>query len=292
MINLDKHIKDYIHIIIGTTIFSLAISWFADPIGLVAGGVSGIAIIIKDISMDKIPLYATNIVINIPLFIICVKQRGYKFIKKSFFAVLWLSFMLAVNKYIPNPLYVKNDILLSALLLGAFSGVGLGFVLRASATSGGTDMLAAIIKYKKPHFPISTLILLIDGIIIALGMFIFGVHKGLYAILSLIVATKILDSILEGVHFAKAAYILSDRYEEISDKIFKILKRGNTLINAKGMFTKNDKNMLYVIVEPKEIIILQNIVKEIDPQAFMTITDVRRVLGEGFTDFKEIENVL
>jgi len=123
-------------------------------------------------------------------------------------------------------------------------------------------------------------------------MFIFGVYTGLYAILSLFVTTKILDGILEGIHFAKAAYILSDKYEDISDEIFKTLKRGNTAIQAKGMFTKKDKKILYVIVEPKEIIILQNIVKNIDPSAFMTITDVRRVVGEGFTDFKEIENSL
>jgi len=289
---MNKLLRDYLNIITGTTLFSLGITWFADPIGLVAGGVTGIAIVVKNLSMDKVPLFATNLILNIPLFIICIKQRGFGFIKKSLFGVSWLSFILALNKYIPNPLNVKDDILLSSLLLGVFAGVGLGFILRASATSGGTDMLAAIIKFKKPHFPISTLILIIDGIIIASGMFIFGVYTGLYAILSLFVTTKILDGILEGIHFAKAAYILSDKYEDISDEIFKTLKRGNTAIQAKGMFTKKDKKILYVIVEPKEIIILQNIVKNIDPSAFMTITDVRRVVGEGFTDFKEIENSL
>lgn len=289
---MNVFLKDYLSIIIGTVLFSLGITWFAEPIGLVAGGVTGIAIVVKNLTADKVPLFITNLVLNIPLFIICIRQRGFKFVKKSLFGLFWLSLMLALNKYIPNPMDIAEDILLSALLLGIFSGVGLGFILRASATSGGTDMLAAIIKFKKPHFPISTLILVIDGIIIALGMFIFGAYTGFYAILSLFVTTKILDGILEGIHFAKAAYILSDKYEEISDKIFNTLKRGNTAIRAKGMFTKKDKKILYVIVEPKEIIILQNIVKDIDPSAFMTITDVRRVVGEGFRDFKEIENSL
>ena len=289
---MKKYIKDYLFIILGTTLFSFAITWFADPIGLVAGGVTGIAIIIKTITYGKIPLFLTNIVLNIPLFIVCIKQRGFIFIKKSAFGVLWLTLMLAVNKYIKSPFPVSDDILLSSLLLGVFSGIGLGFILRASATSGGTDMFAAIIKYKKPHFPISSLILIIDTAIIVAGISIFGIKNGLYAVLSLVVTTSIIDRILDGVHYSKAAYILSDNYEEISEEIFRVLKRGNTGIEAKGMYTQKSKKMLYVVVEPKEIVILQNIVKEKDKNAFMTITDVRRVVGEGFLDFNEIENSL
>lgn len=289
---MTKKTKDYLYIISGTTIFSLSVSWFADPIGLVTGGVTGIAIIVRTLSLNKIPLFATNLILNIPLFIICIKQRGFTFIKKSLIGVLWLSLMLAINKYIKNPFPVSDDILLSALLSGTFSGIGLGFILKASATSGGTDMLAAIIKYKKPHFPISTLILIIDTVIIIAGISIFGVKTGLYAVLSLVVATTILDRILDGIHYAKAVYILSDNYKEISEEIFKVLKRGNTGIEAKGMYTDTSRKMLYVVLEPKEIVILQNIVKEKDDKAFMTITDVRRVVGEGFLNFSEIENSL
>ncbi len=280
---MKKSLKDYIYIILGTTIFSLGISWFYEPSGLVSGGVTGAGIIIKHITGGIIPLYLSNLLFNIPLFLISLKQRGFSFVKKSLLSVVWLSLMLFINKYIINPFNTSEDLFLSSLLSGVFAGIGIGYILRASASSGGTDMLAAIIKYKKPHFPIATLILILDIAIIIIGMFIFGAYKGLYAALSLYITTKIIDRILEGVHFAKAAYIFSDKYNEISTEIFKNLNRGNTAIEATGMYTKSPRKILYVVVEPKEIITLTSIVRRLDSNAFITITDVRRALGEGFS---------
>ena len=127
------------------------------------------------------------------------------------------------------------------------------------------------------------MILILDVATIIIGMFIFGAYKGLYATLSLYITTKIIDSILEGSHFAKAAYVFSEKYEEISSEIFNKLDRGNTAIEATGMYTKNPRKILYVVVDPKEIVTLTDIVKRLDPDAFITITDVRRALGEGFS---------
>lgn len=287
-----KKFADYFDIILGTTLFAFSITWFAEPIGLVTGGVSGIAIIIKWLSGNKIPIFLTNLILNIPLFLICIKQRGVKFIVKSLVSVLWMTFALEAVKFIPNPLNVSDDILLSALLAGISAGGGLGFILRASATSGGSDMLAAIIKFKKPHFPISTLILIIDCLIILCGIVVFGAKTGIYAIISVYLSTKIINRMLDGIHFARGAFILSDKYREISKEIFNKLERGNTGIEVEGMYSKEKRKMLYVVVEPKEIIVLQNIVKEIDPEAFMTIHDVRRTLGEGFFEFEKLESIL
>ena len=287
---MKKKLWEYFEIIVGSILFSISVIWFADPMGLVIGGISGIAIIIK--SFTEIPLFITNLVLNVPLFLIAVKQRGFKFIFKSLLSVLLITLMLEALTFIKNPLSVSDDILLTALLTGVFSGAGLGLIFRSGATSGGTDMLASIFKFIKPHFDISGLLLIIDGIIIVFGMSVFGVSKGLYAIIAVVISTLIINFILEGTHFARGVFILSESYEEISRAIFKELERGNTGINVRGMYTKEEKKMLFVVVNPKEIVELQQIVKNIDQKAFMVIYDVRQTLGEGFFDFKELENKL
>ncbi len=287
---MKKTKYEYSEIILGTILLSISVIWFADPMGLVTGGISGLSIIVKEFT--AIPLFITNLVLNIPLFLISVIQRGFKFVFKSFLSVIITTVLLEVLTFIKNPLDVSGDILLTALMAGAFSGTGLGLIFRSGATSGGTDMLASIFKYIKPHFDISRLLLIIDGIIIILGMTVFGVTKGLYAIIAVVVATMIINIILDGVHFARGVFIISEKYEEISKAIFDILERGNTGIDAKGMYTGNDKKILFVVVNPKETVILQNIVKRIDTEAFMVIYDVRQTLGEGFYDFKELENKL
>ncbi len=286
---MKEKYKDYFDIILGSTLFSLSVTWFADPLGLVIGGISGIGIIIKSLSGGLIPIFVTNLVLNIPLFLISIKQRGFKFIYKSLISVLWMTFILELSTFIKNPLDVSGDIFLTSLMAGIFAGVGLGLVLRAFATSGGTDMLASIVKYIKPHLDISKLLLIIDAVIILLGMSVFGVTHGIYAVLSVYISTKIINIFLDGAHFARGAFILSEKYKEISKEIIEKLDRGNTGINVKGMYSKEDKKMIFVVVEPKESILLQNIVKDIDKKAFMVIFDVRRALGEGFYNFEDLD---
>lgn len=287
-----KSLVKYIDLLLGSTIFSLSVVWFADPKGLVIGGISGVAIMARWVSGGRIPLFVTNLLLNIPIFLISAKQRGFKFILNSLISVLWMSFILEAGKYIKNPLDVSEDILLTSLMAGTFAGVGLGLILRSGATSGGTDMLASIFKFKFPNLDISKLLLIIDGIIIILGFSVFGVTKGIYAIISVVIATLIINLFLDGAHFARSVFILSDKYNEISKEIIESLKRGNTGINVQGMYSGEEKKMLFVVVEPKEIISLQNIVRNIDKKAFMVISDVRQALGEGFFDFNELDKKL
>lgn len=279
--------RDLIQIMFGITILALGITWFTAPLGLVAGGITGLSIVVLELSEKflgyGIPLYVTNIALNIPLFIIAIKQRGFPFAKKSLYAVVWLSVALWYCGFLPNYFHVGDDLILGVIFGGALYGTGIGIVLRASASTGGTDMLASIIKFKNPSFPIVRLIQVIDGVIILSGFFVFGAQKGMYAIVMMIISSYMINTWLSGMHFAKAAFILSDKSEEISSEIIKRLGRGNTGIKAKGMYTKEDRQMLYVVVYPKQVGQLRNIVKEIDPGAFMSIANVTEVLGEGFS---------
>lgn len=278
--------KELLLILLGATLLALSINWFLSPIGLVTGGISGTAIVIQEVTRKLfgtgIPLWVTNIALNVPLFLISIKQRGFQFAQKSLYSVLWLSVALWFTEFFPNPFATSGDLLLPALFGGAGLGVGIGLVLRAGGTTGGTDMLASIIKFKHSAFPITKLMLVIDGTIILCGFFIFGQEKAMYAIISVFVTSKIIGNIIEGVHYAKAAFIVSSKSEIISKEIMEKIPRGVTGLKATGMYSKEDKEMLYVVVSQKEITRLREIIQEIDPRAFVTIADVKEVLGEGF----------
>lgn len=281
----NENILNYIYIIIGTTILAAAINMFFAKLKLVTGGVTGLAIVIEYITEQHfgkgVPLWLTNIAINIPLFAIAIKLKGRKFVGKSMFAAAYLSFALFYTSFIPAP---EVDFLLASIFGGVLAGTGLGFVLRASASTGGTDLAANIIKVYLKNVPIAKIMLVIDSTIILTGAFVFGVQKAMYALISIYIVTKVIDSILEGINFSKAVFIISDNSKEIAETLMKDLKRGVTGINGTGMYTKGEKQVLFVVVGKNQIVPLQKMVKEIDTSAFITIADVREVVGEGFTE--------
>ena len=280
--------KEFFMILLGVTILALGINWFTSPLGLVTGGLSGVTIIVKEISQKVlgygIPLSVTNLVLNIPLFVISIRQRGFKFAKKSLWSVLLLTCALWYTEFIPNLLDVQGDLLLGGVFGGAIIGIGIGIVLKAGATTGGTDMLATIIKFKHSRFPIAKVMLAIDGLIILSGMLIFGSMKAMYAIIAVFITSKMITWVLEGPNYAKAVFIISDKNKEIADAIMHQIPRGVTGIKAQGMYTKEDKDMLFVVVSQKEITKLRELVRAIDANAFVTIADVREVLGQGFIE--------
>lgn len=280
--------KEFFMILFGVTILSIGINWFTSPLNLVTGGLAGVTIIVKSVSEEflgfGIPLWITNLILNIPLFAISIKQRGFEFAKKSLWAVGLLTLALWYTEFIPNLLDVQGDLLLGGVFSGIIIGLGVGTVLKAGATTGGTDMLATIIRYKHPRFPIPKLILSIDSVIILAGLLIFGPIKAMYAIISVFIASKVITAVLEGMNYAKAAFIISEKSGEIAEVIMEKLPRGVTGIKAKGMYTQKDKDMLFVVVSPKQITKLRDLIREIDSNAFITIADVREVLGEGFIE--------
>ena len=280
--------KEFLTILLGVTILSIGINWFTSPLNLVTGGLSGVTIIVKNLSETYlgfgIPLWVTNFVLNVPLFVISIKQRGAEFAKKSLWSVALLTLALWYTEFLPILLDVKGDLLLGGIFGGIIIGLGIGIVLRTGATTGGTDMLATIIKYKNSHLPIAKLMLAIDCVIILAGLLIFGPIKAMYAIISVFISSKVIAAVLEGMNFAKAAFIISDKSEEIAEAITGELNRGATGIKAKGMYTKEDKDMLFVVVSQKEITKLSEMVRRLDKDAFVTITDVREVLGQGFIE--------
>lgn len=273
---------DAILMVVGTGLMALAIQCIYDPVGLVTGGFTGVAIIAKYVTKGAVPLWLTNLVLNVPLFLLAALIKGKKFVARTAVATVLLSAWLYV---IPLWNLAEGDYVLSAIFGGVICGVGMGMVLFARATTGGTDMLAALIQHKLRHYTIMQIICVIDGIIVAVGIYSFGVKAALYAIVAIYVTSKVSDTLMEGMKYSKAVFIVSDRYKEISDAIMTQMDRGVTGLDAVGMYSGDEKCMLYCVVSKKEIVVLKEIILKIDNNAFVIVTDAREVVGEGFLEY-------
>lgn len=273
---------DAILMVVGTGLMALAIQCIYDPVGLVTGGFTGVAIIAKYVTKGAVPLWLTNLVLNVPLFLLAALIKGKKFVARTAVATVLLSAWLYV---IPLWNLAEGDYVLSAIFGGVICGVGMGMVLLARATTGGTDMLAALIQHKLRHYTIMQIICVIDGVIVAVGIYSFGVKAALYAIVAIYVTSKVSDTLMEGMKYSKAVFIVSDRYKEISDAIMTQMDRGVTGLDAVGMYSGDEKCMLYCVVSKKEIVVLKEIILKIDNNAFVIVTDAREVVGEGFLEY-------
>lgn len=277
---------EYLIIIIGTTSLAIAINVFFEPFNLVTGGVSGLSIIIKSLADTKfgvdIPLWLTNLVLNAPLFIAGIKVLGLKMLKRTIFATLYLSIALYYTKFIPIDLLMDIDPVLIAVFGGTLSGFGIGLVFSSFATTGGTDLLATIINKYIRSISVSKLLFVLDTAIILGGIFMFGINKAMYAIIAVYITSKVIDSVLEGLSFSKAVFIISEYSRDIAQRILHELDRGVTGLSGRGMYTLNDKEVLLCVVSRKQIIQLKDIVKSTDNNAFLLVFDTRETLGEGF----------
>ena len=281
-------LMQYLQIAIGTAIMAVGIYFFFLPHNLVVGGVSGLGIIILDYSYNNlpfvIPVWLTTLVVNIPLVLIAFKVFGPKFIAKTTFGYLFLTFSLyLLEEHVRFTL--ETDFFLASIIGGVVCGIGVGLIYRQLATTGGTVLIAAILHRIFKHIPTSRILMVVDWSIIALGLFAFGFERTMYAIIAIFVSTKAMEYILEGLNFAKAAFIISEDSHKIANALTERMERGVTSLDGRGGYTGNEKNVLLCVVSKREITRLKEIVTDIDKKAFVIVADVREVLGEGFKDF-------
>ncbi|MFT3983204.1 MAG: YitT family protein [Lachnospiraceae bacterium] len=280
-----EKLRGYLFVVTGTMLMAFGIKNFYDSSGLVTGGFTGVSIIIKGMSESYlgygIPLWFTNLILNIPLFIVAGSKRGLRFLKKSIFGAAMLSGWLAV---IPQMDMVQQDLLLSSVYGGLLNGAGLGLVLLSDATTGGVDLLGTLLHNKWRHYSIVQIMQVIDAAIIIVGASVFGMHKALYAILAVFITTRISDFVIEGWKFSKVVYIISNEHEKIAEAIMRELKRGVTALEARGLYSQEEKRMLYCVVSKKELIHLKDIIRAVDEDAFVIVSEAREVLGEGFSE--------
>ena len=287
--------KEYLWIILGSMITGLAINIFLVPHKIAPGGVTGIATVIFYLSGEILPVGTIMLLLNIPLFIFGMKFIGRKFIVRTLFSTIFLSAIVDIAEPLTSQIIAKlelekltsgPDYLLYAIFGGFFMGLGLGFVFKSGATTGGTDLAAKMMHHFIPSLTMGKVLLLIDGAVILLVAIAFNsLLLALYSMLALYISSKIVDVILEGVNFAKVVYIISVHAEEIADDIMKELDRGVTALNGMGMYTQSDKKILFCILQRGELQELKILVKKHDPSAFIILGDVTEVLGEGFKTY-------
>lgn len=276
-----KNFMDYVLITLGTALLALGIILFFSPNTIAPGGVTGLAVVLKKLFGYKI--FITNLVINVPLFITGVVVLGGAAGIKTAYGTLSLSvFLMLIEGYLPG-LYATNDILLAAIFGGVISGVGIGLVFRSGATTGGTDLLGAILNKYIPSLSVPKLMMIVDLVIVTIaGVVNKKVETSLYSIIALYLIVKVADFIIEGLDYSKMFYIVSSKPEIISDALIVNLKRGVTSLKGTGMYTKTDKEVLMCVVNRAQVAKVKEIVKRIDENAFIMISTTHEVLGEGF----------
>ena len=286
--NSRQILMQYLQIAMGTALMAIGVYFFFLPHNLVVGGVAGLGIILLDYSYNNlpfaIPVWLTTLVVNIPLVLIAFKVFGLKFLAKTTFAYLFLTFSLfLLEEHVHVTL--ETDFFLAAIIGGVVCGVGVGLVYRQLATTGGSVLIAALLHRIFKHIPTSRILMTIDWSIILLGFFAFGFERTMYAIIAIFVSTKAMEYILEGLNFAKAAFIISEDSHKIANALTEQMDRGVTSLDGRGAYTGHEKNVLLCVVSKREIARLKEVVANIDKKAFVIVADVREVLGEGFKDF-------
>jgi len=268
-------------ILIGSAIFAAGIQWFYHPASLISGGVTGIAMIIN--YLTGLPVGVMIIAMNVPLFLIAFKSYGWRFMAGSLLGTVASSIFIDLFSLIPY--HITTEPFLASIYGGIITGLGLGIVFTTGSTTGGTDVVAKLIKEKFPYVNFGTMILVLDAVIIAVYALLFRKYdSAMYTIIAVYVAARVIDLVLYGASQSKLCHIISEYSDEIKTAIVEKLNRGVTVLQGKGAYSGQDKQVLLCVVKRQQIVEIKKIVKSIDKRAFVIVTDTRDVFGEGFGD--------
>ncbi len=276
----------YSLIAVGAFIMASGYVLFITPYKIVPGGVYGISIVLHHLLGTPVGLVA--ICFDIPLTILGIKILGPRFGIKTVVGFLLTAFFIDGLTYLwgEQPL-VEDDALLSSIFGGVFIGLGLGLIFKSKATSGGSDIVAMIIgKYTK--LPLGQLMIAVDSVIVLVGLFAFQDWKiPLYSLIVIFITGRVVDIVLQGISYDKTLFIITEKPKELRDKIINDLNRGGTFIKGKGMYSENDRTIVYTVVNRRELAMLQDFIHHTDPDAFMSVINANEILGKGFKSLKE-----
>lgn len=278
---MKKKIKHFIVITCGTLLFGMAISLFIDPGNFAPGGVSGLSIILSRL----IPLETGTLflLINIPIMLLGGWQFGRKFLIGTLYATLMASVFTNIFKTFPP---LTKEPVLAAIFGGALMAVGMGMVLRCGATTGGTDIIVKCIRRRKPHIKTGTLFLLLDAVVVGIGGVVFrNVDAVLYSALSTMITSTVLDMVLYGRDEAKLIYIVSDRFEIITERLLTEAGIGVTHLAGSGGYERKEKQVIMCVVKKLTAHRVEEIVKEEDDTAFMIVSSASEIYGEGYKSY-------
>lgn len=271
-----KYLKEYLIITIGCFFYAVSINYFFISNHLAEGGVAGICLIL--FYLFKLPVGVMYFVINIPLLITGWKLVGKDFLFKTLYGTSCLSFLITLTESWKGP---SNDIMLGSIYGGVLIGVGLGLIFMVNGSTGGTDVIARILN-RYFDIPMGRTMLFLDVVILGVAAMFFGKEIVMYTLISMAIVSKAIDYFQDGYTKSKGITIISTKSDEIKDRIMAEMDRGTTVIKGQGGYTGNEMDLLFCVVSKFEVTKVKSIVKETDSFAFLTISDVSEVLGEGF----------
>ena len=278
--NVKKYALEYIFIIIGAFLMAVSTVLFLLPNQLSTGGISGISTILY--YSCNYPVGLTMLLINVPLFVIAMVKVNKRLFFKSILGTVLLSVFIDL---LENLSPITNDRFLACIYGGIIMGIGTAIILKAGASTGGTDLLSYVIRAYNNKFKSSRVIIIADTIIIFFNIIFFReIEIGLYSVIAIYLMGKMIDIIFEGIYFTKIMFIISEKYEEISKEIGILVKRGSTGIYSKGMYSGKQNVMLFCVASRKEVAEIKQIIKQIDKNAFIVTTDAIETLGKGFSE--------
>jgi len=272
--------KNSILIVLGLFFCTVAYNAFLIPNSIAAGGFTGIAQLIN--SGTGWPIGTISLILNVPLFLVSMKSLGIRFGVRSLIVTALFSLLLDTFKISIS----VQDVWLATVYGGLFSGIGFGLILRGSATTGGTDMLASLVHRLFPMVRVSWGIFVIDGLVILASAFVFDMMRAMYAMICILICNVVIDFVLEGPNSAHSFFIISDRSDEIARRILEELDRGVTGLDGMGMYSQTQKRVLLCAVSRLETVRLRRIVFSVDPRAFMISNKAHDTYGEGFKEHK------
>ncbi len=283
---LKNEWKNYLFMVIGCAFYALSTALFLSPTGIVAGGVSGLAVLVNKVSEDAISTGTVILVVNIPILLMGLKLEGLKFIINCFLTVACLSLLTDLFIQIVTP--ITDNALLASMYGGLAQGIGIGLFIRYKVSSGGTELLGRVIHKFLPFTTIAIYVALLDAIVVISGAFkLENPENILYALIVIFLSAKLSDMIVVGINRAKLCYVITDKAEQIAQTLIEQSPRGVTLIEGKGMYTHVNHGVLMTCIKTKQLPQLKEIVNSIDETAFVIIGEASEVHGKGFAGMKE-----
>ena len=282
---LKRYLIPYLWITLASAVYAVGFNWCYVPNQIGFGGITGVGQIVNHL-LPWAPIGTVVILLNIPLFLLSWKYLGGRLLLSSLFAMaatsLGVDIVAAIHSFQPM------DPMLASVFGGVLIGLSLGIILLQGATTGGTDLIARLLKLPFGHLPMGRLLMAVDlAVIAAVALAFRSLGSALYGLVALYISSIVMDGVLYGLDNAKVAYIISDRYQAICDAIIHDIDRGVTILQGVGAYSGTEKKVLLVAFKQKQIVALKRAVKEIDPVAFLIVCEAHEVLGDGFREYKQ-----
>ena len=290
-----RRIRSALWLMIGSICVAAAFAFFMNPYRVVPGGVYGLGIVLHEL-FPSIQVGTFGLMFDIPLLLIALKVFGKRFGGKTFVSAMIIPIIMNAMGWAfgdePTTMFggkmdLSNDLFLVCVFGGVFLGGGLGMILKSGATSGGTDIVSMLlVKYAR--IPFSRGVLMVDSCVVIFGIIVLGDWRlPLYSLVTIFVATRMIDFVVDGASYDKLLFIISDRKEEIREFILSEMDRGGTSIKTTGMYTGQPREMIFLVVSRNEVATIEGMIKHIDPGSFVVVVNAYRTYGDGFKPFPD-----